>query len=429
MLGVATQVGLRTRVTDAALDTLQRAGVRAFALRGETIAKMMTTKGLADPYPIYDQLRSEGEVVEAKRFGVWLLTTHELASAAVRDERLSVDNRVTDNYKPDEGSHFDDHEMILRMDAPDHTRIRRLVGKAFTPKTIAAMRPRIEAISTELLDQATAHGRSGFDLIGEYAVPLTVRVICDILGVPDEQWKQFRVWGDDVTRTMGIMVTRADQRVAEASYEELSEFLTAHIARKRSSPGPDLLSAMIAAEEEGDRLSDRELLANAFLILLAGFETTVNLIGNGTVALLEARDQWDKLCADPTLLGNAVEELLRYDSPVQFTGRNLGNDVDIAGVTMPKGKQVMILLGAANNDPAVFDDPRRLDITRANARDHVAFSSGPHYCLGASLARLEGEVAFADLTGRVPGLTLDSRPVRRRADLLRGYERVPVRIG
>jgi cytochrome P450 len=418
-------VGLRTKVTDAAVDALQQAGVRFFALRGESVAKLITPKGLADPYPIYEELRSVGGIHHAKRFGAWMLTSHELVSTAVRDERLSVDNRLLEQYTPDEDAPFADHEMILRMDPPDHTRIRRLVGKAFTPKAIAALRVRIEEISADLLDRAAG----SFDVVGDYAVPLTIRVICEILGVPDSEWKQFRAWGDDATRTMGVMISRADVRAAEAAAEELSAFLVAHIAHKRLEPGPDLLSAMIAAEEEGGvRLSDRELLANAFLILLAGFETTVNLIGNGAVALLQSVDQWEKLCADPTLLANAVEELLRFDSPVQFTGRNVPDDVEFAGRLIPKGQQVMILLGAANNDPAVFDDPRRLDITRANARDHVAFSSGPHYCLGASLARLEGEVAFRDLTTRVPSLALDGAPIRRRTDLLRGYERVPVAV-
>ena len=416
-------VDLKTRVRERTLDTAQQAAVRLFALRGEKVAKLMTPSGLADPYPIYDELRADGGLSEAKRFGVWMLASHALVSAAVRDDRLSVDNRVLSDHPAEPGKHFDDHEMILRMDPPGHTRIRRLVGKAFTPKAVAAMRPRIQEISDELLDRVAP---SSFDLIGDYAVPLTVRVICDILGVPDRDWRRFRAWGDDVTRTMGVNVSRADVRIAEASLEGLSDFLADHIRAKRHEPGPDLLSAMIAAEEEGDRLSDRELLANTFLILLAGFETTVNLIGNGTAALFAFRDEWDRLCADPSLVPNAVEELLRYDSPVQFTGRNAPADVEIGGVTITKGKQLMLLLGAANHDPAVFDDPRRLDLTRANARDHVAFSSGHHYCLGASLARLEGEIAFASLSGRLPTLRPAGKAVRKRTDLLRGFERLPV---
>ena len=415
-------VGLTTRVREVALDAVQQAGIRVFAWRGEQVARLLTPKGLADPYPIYDELRAAGPVVEAKRFGVWMITDHELVSAAVRDERLSVDNRLLDEHTGEAGKHFSDHEMILRMDPPDHTRIRRLVGKAFTPRAIADLRPRIEELSGALLDAAGP----AFDLVGDYAVPLTIRVICDILGVPDREWRRFRVWGDDAAKTMGVNVSRVAVRAAETAMDELSEFLVDHIAAKRDAPGPDLLSAMIAAEEEGERLTDRELLANTFLILLAGFETTVNLIGNGTVALLERPDQWEKLCADPTLLPNAIEELLRFDSPVQFTGRNLAQDVELGGVRMERGKQVMVLLASANRDPAVFEDPHRLDLTRSNARSHVAFSSGHHYCVGASLARLEGEVAFGDLSQRLPSLAIAGKPIRKRTDLLRGYERIPV---
>ncbi|HUP86759.1 MAG TPA: cytochrome P450 [Acidimicrobiales bacterium] len=423
MTGDAMAVGLKTRVREVALDTAQQAAIRLFAARGEKVAKLMTPAGLANPYPIYDELRAGPGIHEAKRFGVWLLASHALVSAAVRDDRLSVDNRLIAGNDIRPGEHFNDHEMILRMDPPDHTRIRRLVGKAFTPKAVAAMRPRIELVSDELLDGV---GRS-FDVVDDYAVPLTVRVICDILGVPDRDWRRFRSWGDDVTRTMGVNVSRADVRIAEAALGELAEFLVSHIRTKRVDPGPDLLSAMIAAkEEDGDRLTDRELLANTFLILLAGFETTVNLIGNGVVALMESRDQWERLCADSTLVPNAVEELLRFDSPVQFTGRNVPDDVHIGGFIVPKGKQLMLLLAAANHDPAVFDEPRRLDTTRANARDHVAFSSGPHYCLGASLARLEGEVAFRSLSTRLPSMQVSGRPARKRTDLLRGYQRISV---
>ena len=418
-------VGLRTRVADVALDAVQQAGVRFYALRGEKVAKLMTPAGLADPYPLYAQLQAEGSVIES-RLGVWLVTSHEAVGAAVRDTRLTVDNRVLDEYVEDPEAEIHDHEMMLRMDPPGHTRIRRLVGKAFSPKTIAALRPKVTEISDELLAAATAQG-GGFDVVGDYAVPLTVRVICHLLGVPHDEWRQFRVWGDDVTRTMGAMTTRADRRVAHEAGQALGQYMTDHIARKRLEPAGDLLSEMIRAEEEGDKLSDRELLANAILILLAGFETTVNLIGNGTVALLANRDQWDKLAADETLVPNAVEELLRYDSPVQFTGRNAPEDLEIGGRLVPKGKQLMIMLAAANNDPSVFDDPRRLDITRANAREHVAFSSGAHYCLGASLARLEGEVAFSALA-RYPSLRATGKPVRKRTDLLRGYESVPVAI-
>ena len=425
---VEDRVGLRTRVTEVAMDAVAMAALRFYAMRGEVVAKLVTPAGLVDPYPLYEELRAAGGgVTQSERFGVFMLTSHELVSAAVRDTRLIVDNRVVTDYTPEPGAAFNDHEMILRMDPPDHTRVRRLVGKAFTPKAIAAMRPRVEEIARGLLEGAPASGRE-FDVVGDFAVPLTVQVICDVLGVDASEWRQFREWGDRATKTLGLNVSRADQRVARRAMGDLSDYLRAHIAQKRSTPGDDLLSVMIAAEEEGDRLTDRELLANAVLLLLAGFETTVNLIGNGVVALMGAREQWDKLVADPALVPNAVEELLRYDSPVQFTGRNAPDDVELAGHVLPKGKQVMLIIGAANNDPTVFDNPRRLDITRANARDHVAFSSGAHYCLGASLARLEGDVALTALAAAFPDMRLAGNPRRRPTDLLRGYESVPVTV-
>jgi cytochrome P450 len=416
-------VGLKTRLSEVAADTAQQAAIRFFAFRGERVAQLLTPSGLADPYSRYAALREEGAVVRSGRFDAWLVTDYQQVSAIVRDTRWSVDNRLIQEYVPNEDDPFHDHEMLLRMDPPDHTRIRRLVGKAFAPRAVASWRPIVDDISTGLLDDVSG---SGFDLIGDYAVPLTVRVICELLGVPHDDWRQFREWGDTATRTLGLNLSRADQRLAQDAFQELAGYLRGLIEARRSTPADDLLSVMIAAEEEGDRLTDRELLANAVLLLLAGFETTVNLIGNGIAALLQNRDQWDKLCADPTLLGNAVEELLRFDSPVQFTGRNAADDVSLGGIEIPKGKQALVLIGSANNDPSVFEDPRRLDITRANARDHVSFSSGAHYCLGASLARLEGEVAFSAFTERFPGLRLAGKPLRKRTDLLRGYERVAV---
>ncbi len=421
---VTSPVGLRTRLTEVAADTMQQAAIRFYAFRGEKVAQLLAPAGLANPYPLYDALREEGALVRSGKFDAWLVTSHHLASAVVRDTRFSVDNRLADQYEPHPGDNFHDHEMLLRMDPPDHTRIRRLVGKAFAPRAVAGWRPTVEKISTELLDGVDP---AGFDLIDDYAVPLTVRVICDLLGVPHQDWRQFREWGDLVTRTLGINLSRADQRVAGEALAHLSAYLQDLIARRRSDPTDDLLSVMIAAEEEGDRLTDRELLANTFLLLLAGFETTVNLIGNGSVALMDHPDQWVMLRGgDRDVITGAVEEALRYDSPVQFTGRNVKEDIEVDGHHIPKGKQVMVLLAAANNDPAVFTAPRTLDITRPNAKEHVSFSSGAHYCLGASLARLEGEVAFRDLTERFARLHTTRRPTRRRADLLRGYERVPV---
>lgn len=419
-------VGLRTRTNEVIADTMTKAGIRWYALRGEAIAKLMTTAGQADPYSVYTSMRQRGDILRESRFGVWIVTNYELVGQALRDPRFGVDNRVLDGYTAPPEGELQDHEMILRMDPPGHTRIRRLVGAAFVPRAIATLRPTVEKISAELLDGVDA---DGFDLIGDYAVPLTVRVICDLLGVPSADWRQFREWGDPATNTLSLTVSRVDQRLATEAMNQLTAYFTALIERRRSEPADDLLSLMIAAEEEGDRLTDRELLANLVLLLLAGFETTVNLIGNAVVALTAAeyRSQWDAIAADPDgHVGNAVEEVLRYDSPVQFTGRNVKEDVELGDHVIPKGKELLVLLAGANNDPAVFAEPRRLDIERDNAKAHLSFSSGPHHCLGASLARMEGDVALRDLTGRFPRLRVGARPTRRPNALLRGYKSIPV---
>ena len=258
-------------------------------------------------------------------------------------------------------------------------------------------------------------------------MPLTVKVICDLLGVPDEDWRSFRQWGEAATATMGAKVSRVAVRHAREAMWALYDYFGRLIEHKRRAPADDLLSVMIAAGEGGDKLTDRELIANSILILLAGFETTVSLIGNGTVALLAHPDQLTRLASEPELIPNGVEELLRYDGPVQFTSRIPTEDVELAGHVLAAGQEVGVMLGAANNDPFVFTDPRRLDVRRGNARHHLGLSGGGHYCLGAALARLEGAVAFGDLTRRFPGLQLAGRPRRRPTDLMRGYEHVWVR--
>ncbi|HET6874232.1 MAG TPA: cytochrome P450 [Acidimicrobiales bacterium] len=426
--GVGVAGAVRTRIEDALFDTVQKAGVRMYALRGETMARLLTPKGLADPYPVYDELRSQGELIVSERFKIYLATTHALVSGLARDPRLSVDNRLVEGYQVADLSEdaIQDHEMMLRMDDPDHARIRRLVGAAFSPRAVASWRPMVEKLCHSLLDDVDPRG---FDVVNDYAVPLTVKVICELMGVPGEDWRSFRQWGSDATASMGAMNSRANIRRSRDGMRALFDYFSELIERRRRSPGDDLLSVMIAAEEEGDRLSDRELVANSILLLIAGFETTVNLVGNGTVALLEHRDQWDRLRDDPELTTNAVEELLRFDSSVQFTSRNVREATEIAGQSLGRGAQLILMLGSANRDPAVFDGPARLDVGRDNARSHVSFSSGTHHCLGANLARLEGDVAFRTLIGRFPELQVAARPQRRPTDLMRGYERVPVRAG
>ena len=414
---------VRERLTDSVMDAVNRAGIRFYAHRGETVARLLLPAGHRDPYPIYDELRRQGGIVKTKKMGAWMATDYETVTQAVRHHDFGSDPRANNGYRETPGLPVNDWEMILSMNDPDHARVRRLLSRAFSPKAVSSWRPLVESAADELLDGI---GGRDFDVVGDFAVPLTVRVICRLMGVPSDEWRQFKAWGEDATRSMGLVNARADMRAAVAALGEVAEYFNQLVASRRHSPGEDLLSVMIAAEEDGDSLTDRELIANCVLLLIAGFETTVNLIGNASAALLTHPDQWERLVDEPALAANAAEEVLRFDSPVQFTGRSAIVDTELGGARIPKGEQVLILLASANNDPAVFPEPRRFDIGRENARSHLSFSGGAHYCLGASLARLEGEVALGALAARRPGMRLAPGAVRRPGDLMRGYRRLPL---
>ena len=316
---------------------------------------------------------------------------------------------------------------MLDRDPPDHTRLRGLASKAFTPRVVEGLRPRVQEIVDGLLDRVERRGT--MDLIEEFAYPIPVNVICEMLGVPVEDHERFKGWSLDLARGLDSIMLGPDSEVAKRSglaRQGLTDYFRALIAERRASPRGDLLSGLIAAEEAGDKLSEHELLATCILLLVAGHETTVNLIGNGTLALLRHPDQRQKLRARPELIGTAVEELLRYDGPVQRTARTPSEDVAIGGRTIPKGEIVMPFIGAADRDPAQFPDPDRLDITRAENR-HIAFGLGIHFCLGAPLARVEGQIAINTLLGRMPRLALAvDRPQYRGSLTLRGLTALPV---
>jgi cytochrome P450 len=259
------------------------------------------------------------------------------------------------------------------------------------------------------------------------AFPLPIAVFCHLLGIPAEDEASFRVWGNDVAATLEPQSDRARDARARSSERELGAYLRELVGKRRADPDDSLLSALIAAEEEGDRLNPDELVSTALLLLVAGFETTVNLIGNGTVALLAAPQQWDRLREEPAILPAAVEELLRYDSPVQMTSRIATEDVELDDATIARGASIIVAIGGANRDPAVFDQPDRLRIDRLDANRHLSFSLGLHHCLGAALARLEGRIVLEELTRRYPRLELATAPTRRPLLVLRGFESIPVR--
>jgi pimeloyl-[acyl-carrier protein] synthase len=387
----------------------------------------MDPEFVADPYPTYHRLRAE-DPVHHSPLGFWVLTRYADVIAMLRDPRLVkepiaafVAARFGMTVPPGLGL------SMLDRDPPDHTRLRGLVSKAFTPKALESLRPHIQQIVDGLLAQVESRGE--MDLIEEFAYPLPVRVICEMLGVPVADHERFKHWGLDIARGLDAIMLPPDSEVAKRSMagrHALSDYFRELIARRRAAPQEDMLSALIAAEEAGDKLNNDELLATCILLLVAGHETTVNLIGNGTLALLRHPDQLRRLREQPGLIGSAVEELLRYDGPVQRTARIPSEDVTIGGQVIPKGEMVMPFLGAADRDPTQFPDPDRLDIGRADNR-HIAFGMGIHFCLGAPLARMEGQIAINTLVQRMPKLALATdKPEFRQSLTLRGLRTLPV---
>jgi cytochrome P450 len=299
------------------------------------------------------------------------------------------------------------------------------VSGAFTPKAIAGLDPWIREATGRLLTSVDA--AAGFDLIDALAFPLPIAVICHLLGVPAQDQASFRAWGHAVVAGFDPQTSLAARNQARAAELALTSYLRDLVAKRRADPDESLLSALVAIEEDGDRLSSAELVSTALLLLVAGFETTVNLLGNGTVALLGEPEHWQRLREDPALVPAAIEELLRYDNPVQVTSRTATEEVDLDGTAMPKGAEVIVAIGGANRDPGVFDQPDRLMIDRPNASRHLSFSLGIHHCLGAALARIEGRIAVEELTRRYPRLEMARPPVRQPLLVLRGFDAVPVR--
>jgi len=381
----------------------------------------------ANPYPFYRRLR-EQDPVHASPLGAWILTRYDDAVMVLRDPRFGREG-MADLLEARLGYDTDvshTRDMLFR-DPPDHTRLRGLVSRAFTPRVVEAMRPHIQDIVDGLLDRLEAG--HGTDVIEDLAYPLPVTVICEMLGVPIADQNVFKQWSADIARSLDAAILPADSEVIPRGREArdaLRAYLRSLIATRRKSPRADLLSALIAVEEEGSKLSEGELVSTCALLLIAGHETTVNLIGNGLLALLQHPDQLRALLDNPALIQTAVEELLRYDGPVQRTGRMATADVEIGGKQIPKGSVVVAAIGAANRDPAQFPDPERLDIARRDNR-HIAFGFGIHFCLGAPLARIEGQVAIGTLLRRMPALELVSGiPEWRESSVLRGLKTLPV---
>jgi cytochrome P450 len=364
----------------------------------------------ADPYPTWRRLREEAPVLETP-LG-FVLTRYADCLAVLKDPRCS--NQVTAMSPDGERGSF------LVKDPPDHTRLRGLVAKAFTPKVVEGLRHRIVTLVDEILDRLADAG--GGDIVTELAFPLPAIVIAEMLGVPASDREQFKVWSAEVAAALDPEAPAPTEASAalEAYFEGLVE-------ERRAAPTGDMISELIRAEEQGDRLTHRELLSTLILLLVAGHETTVNLIGNGTLALLgdaDARRRWRD---DPSLDRTAVEEILRYDPPVQLDSRLLTADMPVGDVVMPEGSMVFTALGSANRDPGQFDDPERLDLGRTDNR-HLAFGFGIHHCLGAPLARAEGQIALSRLIRRFPDIEQAGPAPYKGQIVLRGPAAVPVSV-
>ncbi|PZT77544.1 MULTISPECIES: cytochrome P450 family protein [unclassified Streptomyces] len=379
------------------------------------------TEFTANPYPYYERLRATGPVhtIRTDDFDrVWLVVGYEEGRAALADPRFGKDWRAL----PGDMGGDPINANMLEMDAPDHTRLRKLVARAFTARRIESLRPRVQEITDELLDVMLPEGRA--DLVDAFAFPLPMTVICELIGVPDLDRSAFRKLSNGV-------VAPADPAEEGEAVRAMGGYLAELIRDKRRSPGDDLLSALIAArDEDDDALSPDELVGMAFLLLVAGHETTVNLISNGVRALLDHPDQLAALRADPALLDGAVEEMLRYDGPVETaTFRFARERVAIGSRTIETGDAVLISLASSDRDPARYPEPDRFDIRR-DTRGHLAFGHGIHFCMGAPLARMEGRIAIRTLLDRCPGLAAD--PDAAPFDwlpgtLIRGARRLPVR--
>jgi P450-derived glycosyltransferase activator len=382
----------------------------------DPMARLEMRPGRVDPYGVYREMRAAGAMVPT-RLGNWAVTSHRLAGAVLRDRRFGVRPEGTSAT----GEDFD--LSFLEMNPPDHTRLRRLAQPAFSPKQMGGYLPRIEWTVTELLD--TAGRTHSFDLVSAFAAPLPIAVITDLLGIPDADAAAFARWGAEIATALdGITSLRHARRLMTADAELARMFANLFELRRRE-PRDDVVSRIVAAE--GDRVRPDEMRPMCTLLLVAGFETTVNLIGNAVLALLRHPEQWEALCADPAgLAPKAVEETLRWDPPVQRTARVALETLDLDGCRVRKGQYVLTLIGAANRDPEVYPDPDRFDIHRVPGADHLAFSSGVHYCVGQPLARLEAVVALRTLAERMPGLHLAGRVRRRNATTIRGPIRLPV---
>ena len=380
---------------------------------------------VADPYPSFAAERARGPVSWHEPSQTWLVLDHAACSQALRDRRLGRiwhDKQPTDVFEPFNLLH---RNQMMENEPPNHTRLRRKVSTAFARGHVERMRPRVVELGTRLLDEVDAPGGSTFDALADFAEPLPVLVIAELLGAPSSDVSALRAWSQAIVRMYEPSVAPEVQDAALGASQDFADYLRALISSRRSELGDDLLSDLIRAQDGDDGLTDDEVLASAILLLNAGHEASVNVFGNGLVALLDHPEQWQRVVDGEVAAEVAVEEMLRYDSALQLFERTATADVALADVPVATGEKVAVLLGAANRDPAVFDEPDALDVGR-DPNPHLAFGAGVHFCLGAPLARVELAESLRLLVAAYPRLELAGTPQRRPTFVLRGYRSVPV---
>ena len=420
---------IERRLKVALRDAFQSAVIGAMLIperwRSGVAYNPLASRTVQDPYPDYARLRSRSPVHRSRLMKAWVFSRHADVDLILRDHRHFSNAPAKRNLtrrqrvslpSPDDSS-------LLFIDPPDHTRLRSLVSKAFTRRAINALESHIRRLMETLLDEVDP---AGFDLMEAVADPLPQIVIAEMLGVPPEDRTRFCRWSKQRARIVDPTITRRERELAEQAARSLDKYFLPIIRARRKAPEDDIISALVQVEEQGDVLTEKEMLEMLCLLLVAGNETTTNLIGNGMLALLRNPDQFARLREDPSLIPSAVEELLRFDSPVQMDFRGAVADCEVNGFALRQRDQVVLLLGSANHDPTAFPDAERLDVGR-RAGSHISFGRGIHYCLGAPLALLEGRVALEVLMERFASMRLlDERPVFRNSVVLRGLESLPV---
>jgi hypothetical protein len=408
---------------------------RVAARRGDYQARLIADPTVrANPVPFTDELRARGPIIKCA--AVHITVDHKIANDLLRSDDFGVLAMGSNLPKPLQWLakrtrpnllHPLEPPSMLSVEPPEHTRYRKLVSSVFTTRAVAALRDRMQQTADKLLDELSDAG--AVDVVERYCSQLPVTIIGDILGVPDDARPRILEFGELAAPSLDLGLSWPQYRVVYRGIEGFNDWLSDHLTELRRNPGDDLMSQIIAASDEGAQLNHDELLATAGLVLAAGFETTVNLLGNGIRMLLDAPHHLETLAARPELWPNTVEEILRLDSPVQLSARMAREDTEIAGNLVRRGEGVIIYLAGANRDPKVFTDPHRFDIERDNAGRHLSFSGGRHFCLGAALARAEGEVGLRTFFERFPDARLAGDGVRRDTRVLRGWSSLPIMLG